>query len=334
VRQIAAALIVLLVLSASLVAQDPVPQLPPPAPSEEQSPKVFRTGASLVALSVTVSDGRKLVTGLTRDDFEVYEDGVRQQLQFFEATAVPIDVILLLDTSSSMRDKMSTVHDAARGFMKMLRPEDRGAVVAFNDDVRVLQDLTSDASAIESAINATAARGSTSLNNAIYIALKTFGRAAQRAGKVRRQAIAVLSDGEDTSSLITAEDVVALARRTGVSVYTIGLQSQFASARQASARKYLSESEYSLKALAKETGAQSFFPSGVHELKNVYQAIASELESQYSIGYAPTNSRADGRFRRILVRVTADPSFRPRARAGYIAESPRTIAGVSPSGMR
>jgi VWFA-related protein len=233
-----------------------------------------------------------------------------------------------------MRDKMGTVHDAARGFMQMLRPEDRGAVVAFNDDVRVLQDLTSDRAAIESAIGATVAKGSTSLNNAIYIALKTFGRAARSTGEVRRQAIAVLSDGEDTSSLITAEDVVALARKTGVNIYTIALQAQVASAREASPRRYFSEAEYALKTLAKETGALSFFPSGVHELKDVYQTIATELESQYSIGYAPSNSRADGRFRRIVVRVTADPSFRPRARAGYVAERTRTLAGVSPSGIR
>ena len=333
-RQIAAAPVVLLVLSATLVAQDPVPQLPPPALSEQQAPTVFRSSASLVALNVTVSDGSKLVTGLSRDDFEVYEDGVQQELRFFEASAVPMDVILLLDTSSSMRDKMRTVHDAARGFMKILRSEDRGAVVSFDDDVRVLQDLTSDLAAIESAINATVAKGSTSLNNAIYIALKTFGRAARDAGEVRRQAIAVLSDGEDTSSLITADDVVALARKTGVNIYTIALQSQFGSARKASPRRYFSESEYALKTLAKETGALSFFPSGVHELKDVYQTIATELESQYSIGYAPSNSRADGRFRRIVVRVTADPTFRPRARAGYVAERTRTVAGVSPSGIR
>ena len=333
-RQVAAAPLVLLVLSATLVAQDQVRQPPPPALSEQQPPTIFRSSASLVALNVTVTDGSKLVTGLSRDDFEVYEDGVQQELRFFEASAVPMDVILLLDTSSSMRDKMGTVHDAARGFMQMLRPEDRGAVVAFNDDVRVLQDLTSDRAAIEAAISAAVAKGSTSLNNAIYIALKTFGRAARDTGEVRRQAIAVLSDGEDTSSLLTAEDVVALARKTGVNIYTIALQSQFASAREASPRRYFSESEYSLKTLAKETGALSFFPSGVHELKDVYQTIATELESQYSIGYAPSNSRADGRFRRIVVRVTADPSFRPRARVGYVAERTRSLAGVSRSGIR
>lgn len=333
-KEFAAVTAVLLALVAAPQAQSLTPPQGQQPPAAEQPPKVFRSSASLVALNVTVTDDGKIVTGLTRNDFEVYEDGVQQQVRFFEAAAVPLDVILLLDTSSSMRGRMATVHDAARSFMKILRAGDRGAVVAFNDNVQVLQALTSDAAAIETAINATTARGSTSLNNAIYIALKTFGRAAQDTGEVRRQAIAVLSDGEDTSSLVTADDVIALARKTGVSVYTIGLQSEFAELRKASGRKYFSEAEYSLKALAKETGAQSFFPSSVGELNAVYDTIAKELESQYSIGYAPSNSRADGRFRRIVVRVTADPSFRPRARAGYTADSIRTAAGAADSGTR
>jgi Ca-activated chloride channel family protein len=327
--------VVLLGLSVVLAAQTPVPISPAaPESSPSQQPKVFRSGASLVALNVTVTDGGKLVTGLARDDFEVYEDGVRQQVRLFESAAVPMDVILLLDTSSSMRSRMETVHEAARGFMKILRAEDRGAVIAFNDNVEVVQDLTSDTAAIEAAINATVPSGSTSLNNAIYIALKTFGLAARDAGEVRRQAIAVLSDGEDTSSLVTADDVMEVARKTGVSIYTIGLRSEFAVLRENTGRSYFSESEYALKMLARETGARSFFPSTVRDLRGVYQTIADELESQYSIGYVPANGRADGRFRRIVVRVPANPSFQSRTRAGYTAVSVLTVAETRHSGIR
>lgn len=300
------------------------------APAQDSGRTVFRSAASMVALNVTVTDGDKLVTGLHVEDFEVYEDGVRQEVRFFESSAVPLDVILLLDTSSSMRDRMPVVHDAARGFMKILRPADRGAVVAFSDNVRVLQDLTSDADAIADAISSTTARGATALHNAIYIALKEFGRTAQSAGEVRRQAIAVLSDGEDTSSLLSFEDVVTLARKTGVNIYTISLQSQFASLRQAQQLAYVSNAGYTMKALAKETGARSFFPASNTELQDVYRSIAHELESQYSIAYSPSNVRPDGRFRRIVVRVITDPSFRPRARAGYTAAGSSTTAAVAP----
>ena len=310
-------------------AQKPVPPLP--SIHETASTRAgalisqakFRSVTSVVALNVTVTNGNKLVTGLTEGDFQVYEDGVQQDVRFFESRAVPMDVILLLDASSSMRDKMPTVHEAAKSFMKMLRPGDRGAVVAFADNVKVVQGLTSDGAAIETALSSTEAMGATALHNAIYIALKEFGRPAAVDGEVRRQAIAVLSDGEDTASLVSFDDVVALARRTGVNIYTIGLQSDFESdrGRPPVKKNSFSQADYSLRMLARETGAQAFFPAGVHQLRDVYDAIAEELESQYSIAYSPTNRRIDNRFRRIVVRVTADPAFKSRARTGYMAES-------------
>ena len=304
--------VAVIVLATTLQAQ---------APRTQDPRSVFRSSTSLVALNVTVTKGDELVTGLEATDFEIYEDGVRQEVRFFESQSVPMDVILLLDTSASMRNRMPVVHEAARAFMKVLREGDRGAIVAFNDGVQVLQDLTSDAAAIEAAISATTTSGSTALHNALYVALKQFGRSARQSGDVRRQAIAVLSDGEDTTSVITFDAVVGLARRMGVNIYTIGLRSELSRIRTASDRAYFSEADYALRSLAKETGARAFFPANVHELKNVYEDIAAELEAQYSIAYAPANGRPDGRFRRILVRVTSDPHYRPRARAGYTADA-------------
>lgn len=313
---------ILLTLGSATRAQDPVSRL-----QSGQAPgdRVFRSTASVVALNVTVTDGDKLVTGLHADDFEIYEDNVRQEVSFFESTNVPLDVILLLDTSSSMRDRMPVVHDAATGFMQILRAGDRGAIVAFDDKVRVVQDLTGDRSAIEAAIASTRARGSTSLNDAVYIALKQFGRTARAGGEVRRQAIALLSDGQDTSSLISLSDVVAVARRLGVSIYAIGLQSEYRNRQPTRPEVQFSEAAYALKMLARETGARTFFPSTEHQLKDVYAAIASELEAQYSIGYTPTNAHADGQFRRVIVRVPTNPSYRPRTRLGYTAVSTATV---------
>src|SRR5262245_30844356 len=134
---------------------------------------VFRSNASLVALNVTVMDAAKhYVTGLSSGDFAVYEDGVQQQVGFFESSQVPVDLILLLDCSSSMLEKMDTVHQAAIGFLQTLRSGDRGAVVTFADSVNVAQGLTSDRALLEAAVRNTKAYGSTALNNALYIALK------------------------------------------------------------------------------------------------------------------------------------------------------------------
>jgi Ca-activated chloride channel family protein len=280
---------------------------------------------------VTVTDPQKqFVSGLTQGDFAVYEDGVQQQVRFFEARETPLDLILLIDTSSSMRDRMNVVHEAAVGFLKTLKTTtvgDRGAVIAFNDGVEVLQALTTDLPALEQAVRSTAAKGSTSLHNALYIALKEFGRTAAAEGGHRRQAIAVLSDGEDTSSLITFDDVLALSQKSGVSVYTIGVQSRYGRPSDTGPR-YFSTADFSLKSLARETGGQAFFPLSINELKGIYGAISQELASQYSMAYSPANSRADGRYRRIVVRVTARPELQLRTRSGYTAEAERRASAL------
>jgi VWFA-related protein len=313
---------VLVVLATSVVAQQP---------AADGGQPVFRSGASLVALNVTVTDGKRFVGGLQSKDFEVYEDGVRQEVQFFESSGIPVDLILLLDTSASMRDKMATVHEAAHGFLRTLRPHDRGAVVAFNDGVDVLQTLTSDRDLLDAAVNRAQPHGATALRNALYVVMKQFARLAQQGGDVRRQAIAVLTDGQDTASLISFEDVLALARRSGVNIYTIALRSDGPVTVDRTRPQY-TESDYSMKMLATETGAQAFFPDFVQDLKGVYAVIADELSNQYSIGYSPSNSRSDGRFRRVVVKMATRPDLRPRARAGYTAEAghPATIASQSP----
>lgn len=282
-------------------------------------PPVFRSGASLVALNVTVTGpDKRFVGGLDAEDFAIYEDGIQQDVQFFESGAVPIDLIVLIDTSSSMRHRMPIVHEAALGFMKTLRHGDRAAIVVFNDTVKVVQGLTGDHSLLEAAIRGTTAQGGTALHTALYVALKQFGRGVRDSNDVRRQALAVLSDGDDTASLISFDDVLDVAHKSGVTVYPISLTSE-QDPRSPSGARYFSQSQFAMRKLAQETGAQAFFPARVHELSAIYSTIAEELSYQYSIGYAPRNPRDDGRFRRIIVRVTTRPELRPRARSGYIA---------------
>ena len=307
-------------LAAPATSQTPVAGATAPGP-------VFRSGANLVPLSITVTDSTKqFVRGLRAADFSVFEDGVQQSVQFFEAAETPTDLIVLIDTSSSMSDKMDVVHEAAVGFLRTMKPGDRGAVVAFADGVDVVQPLTEDRQLLEQGIRRTTGRGATSLHNAIYIALKQFGRKAQQPGDVRRQAIAVLSDGEDTSSLLSFDDVLELARKSGVSIYPIVLQARQTSGRAMadSQRRFFSQSEYSMRTLAQETGAQAFFPVQIAELKGIYAGIAQELSNQYSLAYSPNSGRADGRFHKIAVRVDARPELKLRTRTGYTAEQSRT----------
>ena len=169
----------------------------------------FRSGVDLVALSVVVTDGRdKFVSGLSAEDFAVLEDGVPQHVSFFSATAVPMDLALLLDTSASMIDKMNVVHEAATGFVASAKPGDRVTIVDIKDGVRVLHPLDEDLEGARAAIRTTSARGGTALYNGLYMTLKEMVKLRRNNGEVRRQAILVLSDGDDTASLVDFDDVM------------------------------------------------------------------------------------------------------------------------------
>ena len=291
---------------------------------------VFRSGIDLVALNVVVTDGAaKFVTGLEPKDFAVYEDGVQQEVTFFAATSIPLDLAILLDTSASMTDKMDEVQQAATGFVSTLRDGDRAMVVDIKDATRILQPLTGDIDAAKQAIAATKAKGGTALYNGVYTTLKELTKQRRNDDEVRRQAMVVLSDGDDTASLVMFDDVMAQAKDAGIAIYTITLRTpSILQPTQPAGRRYFSESEFSMKALAQETGARAFFPSAMTELAGVYSSIAQELASQYALGYVPKNPRRDGMFRKVTVRVADHPGVALRTRSGYVAPRPdRKAAG-------
>jgi Ca-activated chloride channel family protein len=297
--------------SASATASDALPDT------------TFRTGVDLVALSVVVTDGeQQFVTGLMAGDFAVFEDGVQQDLSFFAASDVPLDLAILLDTSASMTDKMETVQQAAIGFASTLREGDRLIVVDIKDATRVLSPLSRDIEGAKRAILTTFPKGGTALYNGLYLTLREMATQARTNGEVRRQAIVVLSDGDDTASLLAFEDVMDLAKRSGISIYTITLQSPWVIRQSArGGLNQFSESEFTMKALAQETGARSFFPKEIGELTGVYDLIAEELASQYALGYTSRNSVRDGAYRRLLVQVPDRPGVRTRTRSGYLSAS-------------
>ena len=271
----------------------------------------FRVTVDLISLNVTVTDGRdRFVTDLLEQDFTVYEDGIRQEIAAFSHEDLPIRMVLLLDTSASMVDKMQFAHEAAVRFSRTLRQEDVAQIVEFGSQAHVLQRFTPDHELLERAIRMTQAGGTTKLHNAMYISLRSLERQRMEA---RRQAIILLSDGRDTSSLVTFEQVLELTKDTDVVIYTISLQN---TARRRGRR--FSEAEHVLKNLAEETGGQWYFPAELAELESVYDRIAEELKSQYNVGYISNNPRQDGAWRRIVVQ-TARPDLRIRTKLGYYA---------------
>src|SRR5689334_4532915 len=276
----------------------------------------FRAGVDLVSLNVTVMEGTRYVTDLEQKDFNVFEDGMKQDVTFFNKTNLPIALAILLDTSASMDSKLPTAQEAAIGFAKRLRSQDLAEVIDFDNRVTVLQQFTNSSQELETAIRRTSAGGSTSLYNAVYIALKDLKKAvAKNADEIRRQAIIVLSDGEDTSSLLPFEEVLDLAKRSETAIYSIGLR---AGEGPSTTTRGFKEAEFVLRQFSQETGGRSFFPNQLSDLNTVYGQIADELSSQYIVGYTSRNPKRDGAWRRIVVRVNR-PSTQARTKLGYFA---------------
>jgi Ca-activated chloride channel family protein len=278
---------------------------------------VFRTGVDVIALNVTVMDGsNRYVTDLGPHDFRVFEDGRSQRLTFFQKTGVPLALALLLDTSASMEQTLDIAQEAAIGFTRQLGPADVASVIDFDSTVHILQDFTNDRDTLEGAIRRTVAEGSTALFNAVYIALKELSKApaVEQSSTPRRLAIVVVSDGEDTSSLVAFDELLDLAIRADTAIYAIGL----GTARGSPVARDSQGPQFVLRRLAQQTGGRAFFPSEAKDLSTVYGEIKAELSSQYSLAYESNNPRRDGRFRHIAVRVDRTGVV-ARTRPGYYA---------------
>ena len=301
---------------AALATQTGIAQtLPQPLP---QTPS-FRAGVDIVSLNVTVMEpSQRYVTDLGQDEFEIFEDGFKQNITFFNRSQLPIALALLLDTSASMEEKLETAQQAAVGFARRLREQDLAEVIDFDSRVEILQKFTNVSTELEQAIQRTSAGGSTSLYNAMYISLKELKKIrANSADDVRRQAIVVLSDGEDTSSLVSLDELLELARRSETAIFCVGLQSQ-----DSGTSRGFREATFALRQLANETGGRAFFIDDIQELAGVYGQISDELSSQYTVGYSSKNVRRDGTWRRVVVRVDR-PKVHVRTKPGYYAPTSR-----------
>jgi Ca-activated chloride channel homolog len=278
--------------------------------------EVFRGGTDVVVLTVTVTNSEsRLVSGLARDDFQVFEDGVPQDIAVFSREAQPIALSLLIDSSTSMDRKLDVAQQAAIGFVARLKPHDIAEIFDFNTRQERVQPFTTDKAALEQAIRKLQAGGSTTLYQALYVAMNDLrGVRAPSSEEIRHQAIVVLSDGEDTSSLQTYDDVLDQAKRSEVTVYAIGLRAKEASP----AGHGFNEADFFLRQLTQETGGRVFFVNDVGQLSSVYGTIADELANVYTIGYRSKNLKRDGTWRKIAIRVSTRPAI-ARTKSGYFA---------------
>jgi Ca-activated chloride channel family protein len=267
-----------------------------------------------IQLSVSVMDGRnRYVGGLSERDFAVFEDGARQELAYFTGDPLPLSVALLVDCSASMDKKLGVAQEAGSRFIRALGPDDLAQVVQFNDRITPLQGFTADQRALEAAIRSTRASGPTVLYTALYVTLKEL-RSHGSPQEPRRRAIVLLSDGEDTASSASDDQVLELARQTEIAVYSISLRPESAWERQ---RIAAGQAAHFLTVLGRETGGQAFFPDSLSDVDAIYGRIAEELRAQYTLGYVSSNTRRDGKWRRIVVRPATREELQLRHKTGY-----------------
>ena len=287
--------------------------------------QVFKSTVEVVPLTVTVTDAKgKYVKNLVETDFAVLEEGVRQSLAFFANEPVPIDLALTIDASESMASQLPIVRKAAGALVDSLRGGDRATVVTIKNAVGVALPLTADRPRIDAAIRDLSASGGTALYDGVYVVLKELERA--RMAEIRRRVLVLLSDGLDTASRLSADDMLALARRAGVGIYVIAMPTGSPHLPRNRQDGSALQAEYAMRALARDTGARSFFPQRVEELPAIYREIAHELANQYELGYLPSRSVTRGSFQRVTVHVE---NAIARTRSGYYADQ-GSIASTLP----
>ncbi len=339
-------LIICGVLAAPALAQSG--RRPQPG-SDQTKDDPIRLRADEVLLNITVTDsyGRH-ATDLLKNEFIISEDGQRQDVSSFLVSAVPVHVVLMLDASGSVAGDISSIKEAALGFVAELKPEDKVSVISFHTHVDLLQDWTSKPDDLRHAISwkfkpgmirtkeGHAQYGLTSLYDALYLT------AEEQLAKVEgRKAIIILTDGDDSSSKVTFKQALASVIRSNSVVYVVSkaqyfineikrnyggrLNSVFNGANARLAGHYitrLEQAERLMTDLSGRTGGRLFSPLRSDEMKSVYSQVARELKNQYIITYTPKNEERDGKLRRINVYLTR-AGYSARTRDSYYAPKPQ-----------
>ena len=269
--------------------------------------RVFRAGVDLTTFSVTVTDRKgTIVTGLTKDDFEVLGVGKKQSLDFFAQgdgdTAPPMHLGLMVDASGSMETDLKLAQGAAIKFLNMLPAAQDITLVDFDTQVRITQYPQRDFPRLVERIRQRKADGFT----ALYDALGTYLDGADALDG--RKVMVMYTDGGDTKSVLTLRETMDLLKASNVTVYAIGLVQQMGS--------YRMQMEMTLRQLAETTGGQAFFPTAMKDVESAYEKVLAEIKGQYHLGYQSTNTATDGAWRKVEIKVKR-PGLRIRSRKGY-----------------
>ncbi len=267
----------------------------------------------MVVLHATAQDAQStLVSGLDKDNFQVYEGGALQQIQYFSHDDVPVTVGLVVDNSGSMKPKHLDVVAAALAFIRMSNPQDQIFVINFNEKVSFglpgNVPFSDDAAELEAALSRSPADGETALYDAIAAAFDHL-----EMGNRDKRVLVVISDGGDNASKHTLNQIIAVAGHPDIIIYTIGIFDPQDEDRN----------PHVLQQLARDTGGEAFLPQSSKDTTAICERIAHDIRNQYTIAYVPTNRKQDGTYRVIHVKASAPGRGRlsVRTRTGYFAPS-------------
>jgi VWFA-related protein len=300
------------------VDTDPVrsPDAVTPAPSagplkKEGEGYLFHTDVEEVVLNATVLDGTNLVQNLTKDNFTVYEDGVKQTLISFQHTDLPVSMGLVVDNSGSMYRKRPSVNKSALDLVEASNPQDEAFVVNFSDEAFIDCDFTSNVSKLRDGLSHIDSRGGTALYDAVVASADKLVADAKRP----KQVLVLITDGEDNASSQNLEQTIERVQQlSGPVIYSIGLLfgDEMSRAEVRNARRALT-------LLSSETGGMAFFPKSIDQVDQIAAEVARDIRSQYTLGYHSTKPTTVSGFRR--VEVTAESKglgkLTVRTRTGY-----------------
>jgi len=311
-------LLLSLAFVAAVSAQKPATTPTPPVSDDIGPTKVFE-----VRLPVTVTQKKKLISGLGRGDFAVFEDGVQQEVTFFssEKSNPPVYVGVLMDTSPSTAGKMKFSKEAAKNFIYtviQLR-KDKAAFMTFDHEITLRQDFTDKMDLLDRAVDKVSKAGS---QTALYDAVWQFTDEKLR-NVPGRKVIVVITDGDDTFSRAELKDVIDIAQRTETTIFGISTKAGFlGTVPGVEAGTIKDKGDKLLTQLCEDTGGEVFFTGDMLELEKAFKKISDELRSQYLITYRPANQNLDGRARKIEVRFTdkeKSDKYKIRTKTSYRA---------------
>ena len=303
----------IIVLARSVSAQGPPVNIQPRMSMLSKEPAAhLRVDSNLVLVPVMVTDKfDRLVLGLGKERFQVFDDRVEQQISEFAVEDAPISVIVVFDTSGSMGRKLQISRMAVGEFLKASNPEDEFALIEFAERPKIAATFTDNADQVQNRLAFLEARGRTALIDAICVALDQMKHARHA-----RKAILVVSDGGDNSSRFTRGELKRRVREADVQIYAIGITDySLGSAEEADGPALLSD-------IAGQTGGRYYAASGLMNLTAIATRIGSALRHQYVLGYSPSPVKADGKYHRIVVKIPqakGDLKLKASFRTSYLA---------------